>query len=110
MILNRRDILAAWAGIGTTLLGFPRVNVLGAEPERTRMGVVIHSYGIRRSTDKESHLEDPLSFLDYCRRRGAGGVQTSLGVREEAYAARVREQLAKYQLFLEGSIRLPRNK
>jgi sugar phosphate isomerase/epimerase len=78
----------------------------GAEPAktpRTRMGVVIHSYGLRR-------FDDPFTFLDYCRTLGAGGVQTSLGVRDDAYAARLHDLLTKHQLYLEGSIALPRDK
>jgi sugar phosphate isomerase/epimerase len=67
------------------------------------MGVVIHSYAIRR-------FDGPLSFLEHCRALGAGGAQTRLGVRDEKYAAKVRELLKKHGLFLEGSIALPRDK
>jgi len=45
------------------------------------MGVVIHSYGITSASKK---FNDPFTFLDYCRSIGAGGVQTSLGVRDRA--------------------------
>jgi sugar phosphate isomerase/epimerase len=72
--------------------------------------MVIHSFGIRRSSDKDRRLDDPLTFLDFCRSLGAGGVQTSLGVREEAYAEKLRNQLSDHKLYLEGSIALPRDK
>ncbi len=74
------------------------------------MGVVIHSYGIRRSADKDSGFDDPLTFLDYCRGIGAGGVQTSLGVRDDAYAAKVQQRLTEHKVYIEGSIGLPRGK
>ncbi len=73
------------------------------------MGVVIHSYSIRRSSDKDHRLDDPLTFLDHCRSVGAGGVQTSLGVRDDAYADQLRELAQQRRLFVEGSIALPRS-
>ena len=75
---------------------------------RGRLGVVIHSYGIRRS-HRPSRFDDPLVFLDYCRRLGAAGVQTSLGVRDEAYVGRVREIVKDSGAYLEGIVRLPRD-
>jgi sugar phosphate isomerase/epimerase len=67
------------------------------------MGVVIHSYNIRR-------FDGPLSFLEHCRALGAGGAQTQLGVLDETYAAKLRDLQKKHGLFLEGSIALPRDK
>src|SRR5579884_1444574 len=105
MSWTRRDVLAAGAA---GLLG---LTADAAEAEAgPHMGVVIHSYGLRRSLDRDSGFDDPLTFLDYCRRLGAGGVQTSLGVRDDAYAARLREQLATHKLYVEGSIALPRDR
>jgi sugar phosphate isomerase/epimerase len=74
------------------------------------MGVVIHSYGIRRSADRERGLADPLTFLKYCRELGAGGIQTGLGMRDETYAAKVRGVLEEHKLYVEASIALPRGK
>src|SRR5207253_6585614 len=50
------------------------------------------------------------TFLDYCHALGAGGVQTSLGNRDEAYAARLRARAEEHKMYLEGSVRLPRDK
>ena len=74
------------------------------------MGVVIHSYGNRRAADRERRFDDPQTFLDYCRRLGAGGVQTSLGTRTEDQAEKLRAFADKHKLYLEGSIALPRDK
>jgi sugar phosphate isomerase/epimerase len=105
MVWTRREVLAAGAA---SLLGVRA----GAErpKDAAAMGVVIHSYGIRRAADKERRFDDPLAFLDYCRGLGAGGVQTSLGVRDAEYADKMRAFLEKHKLYLEGSIALPRNK
>jgi sugar phosphate isomerase/epimerase len=67
------------------------------------MGVVIHSYVIRR-------FDGPLSFLEHCQALGAGGAQTRLGVLDDSYAAKLRALMNKHGLFLEGSIALPRDK
>jgi sugar phosphate isomerase/epimerase len=74
-----------------------------AAPEPSSLGIVIHSYTIRRFTD-------PLLFLDYCHELGAAGVQIPIGVRDEAYAAKLRQQLENKRMYLEGSIRLPRDR
>jgi sugar phosphate isomerase/epimerase len=103
MRYTRREWLAAGAG---GLLGLA---ARAEDPPRPHLGVVIHSYGIRRSADKERRFDDPFTFLDYCRSIGAGGVQTSLGVRDDAYAAKVHDLLAIHKLYLEGSISLPRD-
>jgi sugar phosphate isomerase/epimerase len=77
-------------------------------PTRTSLGIVIHSYGQRRA-DKGSHFDDPLTFLDYCHALGAGGVQTPLGALDEASAARLRGRAEEHGMWLEGSVRLPRD-
>jgi sugar phosphate isomerase/epimerase len=96
-------MLAGCAGAVPALASLAAVAGLSAEPERTGMGVIIHSYSLRRFTD-------PLAFLEYCQARGAGGVQIGIGVRDEAYAAKLREQLESKRMFLEGSIRLPQDR
>jgi sugar phosphate isomerase/epimerase len=95
---TRRQALAAGA---SALLG------LTARADRPKdgpaLGVVIHSYSRRR-------FDDPLAFLDYCRGLGAGGVQTALGARDDAYADKVRALAETHKLYVEGSITLPRDK
>src|SRR5579863_7789828 len=107
MSWTRREMLAASAGPLASMLVQADAH---AETPRPRMGVVIHSYGIRKANDKERSFDDPLTFLDYCRSLGAGGVQTSLGVRDDAYAAKIQDRLTAHKLYVEGSIALPRDK
>src|SRR5262245_4610083 len=95
MDLSRRELLAAPVA-------------LAAPPAaRTGMGVVIHSYPLRASA-REGTLRDPLAFLEHCHGLGAGGIQTDLGQRDEAGAARLRDRAAELGMYLEGSVRLPR--
>jgi sugar phosphate isomerase/epimerase len=107
MRLTRREMLAAGA---STLLGAFARSESATDTTTAPTGIVIHSYGIRRSSDKDAQLDDPIAFLEFCRSRGAGGVQTSLGVREDAYVDKLREALSKHKLYVEGSIALPRDK
>jgi sugar phosphate isomerase/epimerase len=98
MAPTRREALAVGAA---GLLGLAAAD--RPKTPNARMGVVIHSYALRR-------FDGPLSFLEHCAALGAGGVQTQLGVRDESYAAKVRDLLKKHALFLEGSIALPRDR
>jgi sugar phosphate isomerase/epimerase len=99
MRMTRREALAA----GAALLSLSSASGLGADAKPSRMGIVIHSYGPRR-------FRDPLAFLAHCAAVGAGGAQTSLGVRDEAYAAKVRDLLDREKVYLEGSVGLPHDK
>jgi len=72
-----------------------------------RMGVIVHSFGIRGSVEK---LSDPLAFLDYAQKLGAGGVQLGIGVRDADYIRKLRAKVETSGLYLEGAIRLPRDR
>ena len=101
MTPTRRDFL----GTAATLAAALRLS--GNEP-KPPMGVLLYSYGLRQS-DRASNFNDPLTFLDHCRAIGAGGMQTSLGVRDDAYAERLRKRAAEHGLYVEGIVRLPRD-
>jgi 3-oxoisoapionate decarboxylase len=75
---------------------------------RSRLGIVTYSYSIRRAREPGGRLHDPIGFVEHCRARGAGGVQTSLGVRDPEYCARLRELIATAGMYLEGIVRAPR--
>src|SRR5262245_42643682 len=101
--IDRRGFLAGVTGLAAA-------SVLGAdEPNaRSRLGIVIHSYSIRPS--KEKGLADPLRFLEFCRKRGAGGIQLPLGVRDADYARRLRDAAEKAGMYVEGSLRTPKDR
>jgi sugar phosphate isomerase/epimerase len=104
MSITRRGLMAA----GAAGLLAQATRALGSAAAPHHMGVVIHSYTIRRAADK-ARFNDPLKFLDYCRAIGAGGVQTSLGVLEDAEAEKLRSFAETHKLDVEGSITLPRD-
>jgi sugar phosphate isomerase/epimerase len=106
---SRREVLAAWAGAVPAVMDLLACAAAGDASGPQRMGVVSYSYALRLSAGHKDRLADPLAFLEYCRSLGAGGVQVPLGVRDEAWAAAMRKALARDQMYLEGSVRLPRD-
>jgi 3-oxoisoapionate decarboxylase len=107
MSFTRRDFLAVAAVPGlAALAGFGR----GQTAARNRMGLVSYSCGLRRSLEPKSRLDDPATFLEHCRSLGAGGAQLTLGIRDETEATRLRARAEKYGMYLEGIVRLPREK
>jgi len=103
MGLSRRDFL------GTAALGA----LAGAAPEREArapLGVAISSYFIHARLERAKDFADPLKFLAFCRERGAAGVQLPVGVRDGAYTKAVRRWLDEHRMYLEGSMRMPRDK
>jgi sugar phosphate isomerase/epimerase len=112
MILSRRDMLAACAAAVPALAGLPS----RAEPpadRRRRLGVVAYSYSVRLAADRAAGtpgLADPLAFVEHCHQLGAGGVQLGIGERDREYVARLRAKLEEHGMYLEGSIRLPKDR
>jgi 3-oxoisoapionate decarboxylase len=103
MSCTRREIIAGCVRAVPALAWLSAARGLSATPQRCSMGIVSHSYSIRRFTD-------PLVFLEYCHGLGAAGVQIAIGVRDEAYAGKLRRELENRRMYLEGSIRLPRDR
>jgi 3-oxoisoapionate decarboxylase len=97
---DRRTFLAAalFAGLGR------------AETPRKgggSFGIVIHSYPIR---SREKGFAEPIKFLEFCRERGADGVQLSLGHLSAEQAKELRSAAEKHGMYVEGSIRPPKDK
>lgn len=111
MFVNRRELLAACvAGLPTVLDDFARA---ASPSEGPRLGMVLYSFNIRAAADRKAKppgLADPLAFVEHCHQRGADGVQVPIGVRDSAYTTKLRERVARYGMYLEGSIRLPQDR
>jgi sugar phosphate isomerase/epimerase len=110
MTWTRREILTA-----ATALPFvgAALSAARAEDRRRRLGVVLYSYAIRLAADRAAGvpgLSDPLTFLEHCRGLGAGGIQTGVGARDKEYTAALRKKLDEHGMYLEGSVRLPKDR
>ena len=113
MPVSRRQFMTACAA-GPIVAGFasasadePAKSATGAASKSGRLGIVIHSYGIRRS-HRPSRFGDPLVFLEYCRKLGAEGVQVSLGRGDDAYVGKINDAVQASGMYLEGIVGLPR--
>jgi sugar phosphate isomerase/epimerase len=109
MTRTRREFLQGAAG-AAALGCLASAEAAQREPARPAMGVVLYSFALRRSEDRAARLDDPAVFLEHCRSLGAGGVQLPLGARPEKDAGRLRTQAEKARMYLEGIIRLPRDR
>src|SRR5687767_7520310 len=101
MTISRRDWLAAVA------LGAP-VLARAADPPHPKMGVVVHSYGLRSRAERGRGFADPARFSEFCRERGAAGVQLPIGNRTAEAAKALRDRLGELGMYLEGSIAPPK--
>ena len=76
------------------------------------MGIVIHSYQRRwlgkYSSTKHPAFESALDVLDHCKAIGAGGLQISIDGWTADFAGKVRDTRESYDLYLEGSVKLPK--
>ncbi len=103
---SRREWLAA-------LLAAPAAQALALAQSPARLGIASYSFHLRLAADRAAEqpgLADPLTFLEYCHKLGAGGIQTSLGTRDSTYTTKLWKQAAAWGMFVEGSIRLPRDR
>jgi len=100
---NRRDFLAASAAVvaGTLHADDPQRKSSGS------FGIVIHSYPLR---SREKGFSNPAKFLAFCKERGADGIQISLGKLSNDDAKALRAEAEKQFMYVEGSIRPPKDK
>ncbi len=91
------------------LPAFP--DFLAAAPEM-RLGVAEASYMMRAYRNLPSQAYPPfrnaIDFMEHCAELGFGGVQVGIGAWDGDFARQVRARKDALGMFLEGSVRLPR--
>jgi sugar phosphate isomerase/epimerase len=115
--IDRRTALARLAGCTALATASRAVGAAEAteagEPSRTGMGLVVYDCGIRRrwlqGREPQSDLFEPLTFLEHCRRLGAGGMQAALGDMEAGRVRAVREKAERDGMFIDAIIAPPRD-
>lgn len=107
---NRRSFIKT-ASLGALAMNFP----LPFWPENLKnipMGVVVHSYGARWQSKVASQqypaFNDAIDMMEHCKKIGAGGVQVLVSGWANDFAKKVRDRREKLDLYLEGSIALPK--
>jgi sugar phosphate isomerase/epimerase len=107
--LSRRDLLAA-LGMGLPALALADDVSPREKKSATGLGLVLESYVIRARVERSNGFTDPLKFLAFCHERGAAGVQLPIGVRDSDYRKKLHARLGESGMYLEGSIRMPKDK
>ena len=113
--MNRREVLFSIASGLTAASTGNLTRVYGAgQTRKSRLGIADFSFNIRiraeRTGRMKGSLGDPLNFLNYCHNIGAGGVQINIGTRDKNYTRRLRQKAEAYEMFIEGSVSLPKNR
>jgi sugar phosphate isomerase/epimerase len=90
-------------------LGFSGVAADQGAARRAGLGIGNSSYTIRSRVERDGGFGDPLKFLEFCQTRGAGGIQTPLGIHDATYTARLRARAEEFGMFVEGSSSTPRD-
>ncbi len=109
--MHRRTALQLLAATPWMLSSLPAGEDAAPSP-RTNMGLVIHSFWIRRDkplAPEFSSISDPIEFAAAAARFGAAGIQTGIGLRDADYLARLRDALDRHRMYLEGTVSLPKN-
>ena len=106
--MDRRDFLQKTT-VGAMALTLPTLPSFLAS---TRMGIVVHSYGLRWNSKADSAkypgFTNAVDLLEHCQQIGAGGVQVVVNGWSDDFAKQVRDKREKLGLYLEGSIGLPK--
>jgi len=109
MQLSRRDFLALMAS-SIPVAALANDNAAKDKKPAIGLGLVLESYVIRSRVERASGFADPLNFLAFCHERGAAGVQVPIGLRDGEYRKKLRAKLDEFGMYLEGSVRMPKDK
>ena len=102
------QILAAAPWLGA----FARGSDVDSPRPGTKMGLVIHSFWVRRDrplAPEYPPISDPVDFVTAAAKFGAAGIQTGLGLRDADDIKRLRNALEKHEMYFEGIVALPKN-
>lgn len=106
--LSRRSFLQRSA-LGTLALTMPE---LPGFLKNVPMGIVVHSYGYRWNSKVSSNtypgFTTAVDLLNHCHQIGAGGVQVVVKDWTPEFARTVRAKAEKLDMYVEGSIGLPK--
>lgn len=106
--MNRRHFLERTSRAAVALPFVRLAHLVDGAP----MGIIVHSYANRWHSEVESDafpgFKNALDLIDHCHAIGAGGVQVMVRDWTQDFGKRVRDRREKYEMYLEGSIALPK--
>jgi 3-oxoisoapionate decarboxylase len=90
------------------------LNSLAGSLTPSAMGVVVHSYGTRWQSKINSQrypgFKDAIALLEHCKSIGAAGIQVGVNGWSKDFGNSLRMRSEKLNMYLEGSIGLPKSK
>jgi 3-oxoisoapionate decarboxylase len=108
---DRRNFLYS-AGLFGLAMSFP-FSSFAEKFQGERMGIVVHSYGLRWNSKANSSTFPPfldaVQLLEHCHSINAGGIQVGVNGWTPDFARQIRKKSESLGLFLEGSIGLPKS-
>lgn len=109
--MNRRKFLY-YGGFGLTALAQGGLPAIPEYIKGTRMGIVVHSYGNRWNSKAGSKMypafTNAMDLLRHCHDIQAGGIQVVVRNWADDFVKAIRTEREKLDLFIEGSIGLPK--
>lgn len=108
--IDRREFLHR-ASAGAMLLSMTNLPT-NPPTGKNSMGVVVHSYASRWNSKVESRkypgFKNAIEMMEHCHQIGASGIQVIVKGWDDEFAGRVRKMREKFDMYLEGSIWLPK--
>jgi sugar phosphate isomerase/epimerase len=87
-------------------------NILANDLSRKKMGIVVHSYGLRWNSKAKSRtypaFENAMQLLEHCHSIGAGGMQVGVNNWTSSFAQSLKNRSMALDMYIEGSIALPK--
>jgi sugar phosphate isomerase/epimerase len=105
--MNRRDLLTCLAAVAAM-----PVLVAGATPNRQPLGLVIHSYWIRRAKPlppEFGSVAEPRSLLEAAAQIGAAGIQTNVSGLDAPDREKLLAAAERHSMHIEGIVSLPKD-
>lgn len=106
---NARRKFLKNASLGLMAMTIPE---LPAIFDKTKLGIVVHSYGKRWHASHQSSnypgFSDASDLLTHCHDIGAGGIQVGVNGWTEDFTQKIRDQRERLGMYLEGSIGMPK--
>lgn len=112
--IDRRTAVKRLAGVAALAAApLPRLANAAEDPRATGLGLVIYNCRLRRQwlqrQNPETDLFEPLTFLKYCRKLGAGGMQAALGTLSSDAVRTLRDYAGAHALFIDAIASPPKD-
>ncbi len=110
--MTRRKFISVAAATTASAFAAPAVMRQGRRRDE-QLGIGMHSYGahwkLAGQNGSKAPFRDALSFLEYARDIGAGGVQVTIAPKNMEFARRIRARAESCAMYFEGQLSMPKD-